>query len=77
MPTVKEGKYLFGVCKISEKGQIVIPKEARKVFDIKPGDSLVLLGDISQGLALMKADVFYAKAAAYDVVKDTLEEKKK
>ena len=53
-----KGKYLFGICKVGEKGQIVIPREARKVFDIKPGDSVVILGDIKKGLAVVKADVF-------------------
>lgn len=53
-----KGKYLFGICKVGEKGQIVIPKEARKVFDINPGDSVVILGDIKKGLAVVKADVF-------------------
>lgn len=55
-----KGKYLFGICKVGEKGQIVIPKEARKVFDIKPGDSVVLLGDAEKGLAIVKAEVFVA-----------------
>lgn len=53
-----KGKHLFGICKVGEKGQIVIPKEARKVFNINPGDSLVLLGDEKKGLALIKAEVF-------------------
>jgi len=53
-----KGKYLFGICKVGEKGQIVIPKEARKVFDINPGDSVVILGDIKKGIAVVKADVF-------------------
>lgn len=53
-----KGKYLFGICKVGEKGQIVIPKEARKVFDIKPGDNVVILGDIKKGIAVVKADVF-------------------
>jgi AbrB family looped-hinge helix DNA binding protein len=54
---VEEGKYLFGVCKVNDKGQIVIPKDAREVFAIKPGDSLILFGDIKKGLALVKTDV--------------------
>lgn len=54
----EDGKYLFGVCKVGEKGQIVIPKQAREVFDIKPGDGLVLLGDDKKGMALVKAEVF-------------------
>ena len=55
-------KFIFGVCKVSEKGQIVIPKEARDVFDIKAGDSLLLMGDLKKGLALIKMDVFSAFA---------------
>lgn len=56
-----KGKYIFGVCKVGEKGQIVIPKDARQVFDIKPGDSLVILGDIKKGLALAKVDMITDK----------------
>ena len=41
----KDGKYLFGVVKISDKGQIVIPKEARKLYNLQAGDTLMLLGD--------------------------------
>ena len=55
---INKGKYLFGICKVGEKGQIVIPREARKIFDIKSGDSLVLFGDEKRGLALVKAEVF-------------------
>ena len=55
----KEGKYLFGVIKVGDKGQIVIPKEARKVYDVKPGDTLMLLGD-QKGMALLKTDIFQA-----------------
>ena len=43
--------------KVSEKGQIVIPSDARKVYDIKPGDSLMLIGD-ENGMALVKTEVF-------------------
>ena len=39
---------------MTDKGQIVIPAQARKVFDIKPGDDLIVLGDESQGIALIK-----------------------
>lgn len=53
-----QGKQIFGVVKIGDKGQIVIPKEAREVFGLKPGDSLLVLGDISRGLALVKTKVF-------------------
>ena len=53
----KDGKYIFGVVKVGDKGQIVIPKEARKVYDIKPGDALLLLGD-KNGMALLKTEIF-------------------
>lgn len=53
-----QGKQIFGVVRIGDKGQIVIPKEAREVFELKPGDSLLVLGDVSRGLALVKTKVF-------------------
>ncbi len=53
-----KGKHIFGVVKVGEKGQIVIPQRARKIFDIAPGDRLIVLGDESQGLALIKEDGF-------------------
>lgn len=45
-----------GICKVGEKGQIVIPKEMRTLFDIKPGDSVILLCDKEKGIALVKSD---------------------
>lgn len=48
------GKHMFGMVKVGDKGQIVIPAKARKVFDIKPGDNLVVLGDEAQGIAIIK-----------------------
>ena len=53
----KDGRYIFGVVKVGYKGQIVIPKDARKVYDIKPGDALMMLGD-QRGMALLKTEVF-------------------
>lgn len=53
----KDEKYIFGVVKISEKGQIVIPRDARKVYDLKPGDALLLVGD-KNGMALLKTEIF-------------------
>ena len=58
-----EGKYIFGVATIGEKGQIVIPKKARDVFGLKPGDQLLVLGDEKQGIALVRASVFQSFAA--------------
>lgn len=49
-----KGKHVFGMVKVGDKGQIVIPAKARKIFDIKPGDNLLVLGDEGQGIAIMK-----------------------
>ena len=46
-----------GIAKVGEKGQIVIPKEARDMFGIKAGDSVVILCDIQKGMALVKSEV--------------------
>lgn len=49
-----KGKHIFGMVKVGEKGQIVIPAKARKIFDIHPGDRLIILGDEGQGIAMIK-----------------------
>lgn len=51
-----KGKHIFGSVKVGERGQIVIPKEARDVFGIKPGDILLVLGDEARGILIVKAD---------------------
>ena len=53
----KDGKYIFGVVKVGDKGQIVIPRDARKLYDIKPGDALIVLGD-EKGMAMLKTEIF-------------------
>ncbi len=53
-----KGKHLFGIVTVGDKGQVVIPAKARKIFDIKPGDQVVILGDEGQGLAVLKAKHF-------------------
>ena len=53
-----KGKHLFGLVTVGDKGQIVIPAEARKLFDIHAGDQLVVLGDEAQGLAILKSETF-------------------
>ena len=55
-PREEKTKHLFGSVKVGERGQIVIPKEAREIFDIKQGDILLVLGDTERGIALVKAD---------------------
>ena len=59
-----KGKHLFGMVTVGDKGQIVIPAKARKIFEISPGDQLVVLGDEGQGLAIMKSESFLAFADA-------------
>ncbi|MGN1296003.1 MAG: AbrB/MazE/SpoVT family DNA-binding domain-containing protein [Bacilli bacterium] len=53
-----ENRFIVSV-KVGPKGQITIPIEARKMFDIKEGETLMFMGDIERGLALVKADMFY------------------
>ena len=57
-----KGKHLFGLVTVGDKGQIVIPAQARKMFDISAGDKLVVLGDEGTGLAVLKADHFLSLA---------------
>ena len=52
-----EGKYAWSAT-VGEKGQIVIPKQAREIFDIKPGDTLLLLGDVKRGIAIPPKGAF-------------------
>ncbi|MBO6297904.1 MAG: helix-turn-helix domain-containing protein [Lachnospiraceae bacterium] len=59
-----KGKHLFGMVTVGDKGQIVIPAKARKLFNISPGDELVVLGDETQGMAIIKAQYFLAMADA-------------
>lgn len=54
------GKHLFGMVKVGDKGQIVIPAKARRIFGIEPGDNLILLGDEAQGLAILPEKDFLA-----------------
>ena len=60
---IPKGHYVFGTVKVGERGQIIIPKEARETFDIKAGDTLIVLGDEKWGIAVTKSDVLQKYAA--------------
>ncbi|MBR3081784.1 MAG: helix-turn-helix transcriptional regulator [Clostridiales bacterium] len=57
-----KGKHMFGLVTVGDKGQIVIPAKARKMFDISAGDQLVILGEEGQGLAAVKPEYFLSMA---------------
>lgn len=59
MKKAPEGKYAWTVT-VGEKGQFVIPKQARELFHIRPGDTLLLLGDIKKGIAIPPKSAFAA-----------------
>lgn len=59
-----KGKHVFGMVTVGEKGQIVIPAKARKVFCIRPGDRLLVLGDEGQGIAIIGEGAFYERMTA-------------
>ena len=76
-------KHIFGTVRVGERGQIVLPKQARDVFKIKPGDQLVILGDESlehPGIALMKEEFFLGIAQLFNTalnIADVPNEKEK
>lgn len=51
--------------KIGPKGQITIPVEARKMFDLKEGDTLMVMGDLKRGIALVKDEMFYSLVGGF------------
>ena len=57
-----KGKHMFGMVTVGDKGQIVIPAKARKLFEISAGDQLVIVGDEGQGLAILKPEYFLSMA---------------
>ena len=66
-----KGKYAW-TATVGEKGQIVIPKQAREIFGIKPGDTLLLLGDVDRGIAIPSRGSFEDLfAVAFSERKDT------
>ncbi len=61
MKKANDERFIVSV-KVGPKGQITIPKEAREMFDIKEGETLMVLGDKKRGIAILKADAFYGIA---------------
>ena len=61
MPYKQENRRFYGSITVSERGQIVIPADARRDFGIEVGDKLLIFGDLEQGLAIMKASVLLEK----------------
>ena len=59
------GKHIFGTAKVGEKGQIVIPKGARDLFSIQPGDNLLLLADEEKGIALVPSEFLDTPASLF------------
>ena len=66
MSELEPGKYIFGMVKVGERGQVVIPAKARQKFKIKPGDNLMVIGDTSKGL--MMVDVSKMKSMALKIL---------
>jgi len=65
MKQVENNRFIVSV-KVGTKGQIIVPIEARKMFNIKSGDTLMILGDKQRGLAILKTDDFYKVAYKED-----------
>lgn len=61
IPPAPKGKHIFGTVTVSERGQIVIPKQARDLFGIRGGDRMIMLGDEAEGIALVKEKDFTDK----------------
>ena len=68
-----KGKFL-SIVKVGEKGQIVIPKGARELFDIQPGDNLLLMADKTRGIALVAADDISAPPELFRLASETKED---
>jgi len=66
MSEIEPGKFIFGMVKVGERGQVVIPASAREKFDIKPGDNLMVIGDEDRGI--MMIDISKMKSMALKVL---------
>lgn len=56
-------RHIFGTAKVGDRGQIVIPKDARELYGIRPGDTLLILGDDENGMIVTKPEVLSNLAA--------------
>ncbi len=73
------GKHMFGLVTVGERGQIVIPKRAREVFGLRPGDQLMMLGDErpgNRGLALVDPQIFLSNLEAWEKLRLRREEER-
>ena len=59
---MKKARHIFGTAKVGDRGQIVIPKDARELYSIRPGDTLLILGDEENGMIVTKPDVLSSLA---------------
>lgn len=66
-----KGKRVFGTAKVGDRGQIVIPKEARDLFGIKPGDTLLILGEEGKGLIVSRPELLKTLADQFFEDKET------
>ena len=60
---MNKARHIFGTARVGDRGQIVIPKDAREFYNIKPGDTLLILGDEENGMIVTKPEVLSELAA--------------
>ena len=60
---MNKARHIFGTAKVGDRGQVVIPKDAREFYGIKPGDTLLILGDEESGMVVTKPEVLSELAA--------------
>jgi len=60
---MSKSRHIFGTAKVGDRGQIVIPKDAREFYGVKPGDTLLILGDEENGMIVTKPEVLSDLAA--------------
>jgi len=71
----RRGRYMFGAVRVGERGQIVIPSRARKIFNIKRGDLLLFLGDVRRGMAVVPLKEYKDKLMGFNVTEGNDDDK--